>query len=492
MKYSASNPPLVCMQTTSRCYKNTRKMNIVGVLWHDTGANNPALKRYVQPSDNACDREEMLAILGKNPYKNDWNHTDRKAGMNCWIGKLADGTVTTVQSMPWDFRPWGCGSGKKGSCNDGWIQFEICEDGKNDPDYFHKVYQEACEITAFLCKLFSIDPHGSVMLNGISVPTILCHQDSYKLGLGSNHSDIYDWFPKYGKDMVTARDDVAALLAADDPPANTAPGLEPVITVPVDTIITDEQKIWNTLFSFIGNKYGTAGLMGNLFAESALHSTNLQGAYEKKLNTTDAKYTAVVDSGAYDNFVHDGAGYGLAQWTYWSRKEALLKFAQDAGKSIGDLDLQLDFLKEEISKYTAVMNVLQSAICVREASDAVLLHYEKPNDVSEVAQVRRAEYGQKFFDKYAGTLDSIQDSQPVPAEDDQPKETPIPLPTKVIIVSATGKVNIRMGNGTQYPRISLVESGTVFDWVATAQNGWHAVIIDGQVGWVSGNYSKIA
>lgn len=152
----------------------------------------------------------------------------------------------------------------------------------------------------------------------------------------------------------------------------------------------------------------------------------------------------------------------------------------------------MDFLKEEISKYTAVMNVLQSAICVREASDAVLLHYEKPNDVSEVAQVRRAEYGQKFFDKYAGTLDSIQDSQPVPAEDDQPKETPIPLPTKVIIVSATGKVNIRMGNGTQYPRISLVESGTVFDWVATAQNGWHAVIIDGQVGWVSGNYSKIA
>lgn len=222
MKYNEKNKPLVCMQTTSRCYKGTRKMEIKGVLWHDTGANNPNIKRYVQPSDNAPDRAEMLALLGKNQYNNDWNHTDRQAGMNCWVGKLADGTVATVQTMPWDYRPWGCGSGSKGSCNDGWLQFEICEDGKNDASYLEAAYKEACEITAYLCKMFGIDPHGTVDFKGMKVPTILCHQDSYKLGLGSNHSDIYDWFPKFGKSMETARDDVAALLAADGTSAPVA------------------------------------------------------------------------------------------------------------------------------------------------------------------------------------------------------------------------------------------------------------------------------
>jgi len=96
MKYSASNKPLVCMQTQSTCYKGTSTMTVKGVLWHSTGANNPNLKRYVQPSDNAADRETMLKLLGTNTNKNDWNHITRQAGLNCWIGKLADGTVTTV------------------------------------------------------------------------------------------------------------------------------------------------------------------------------------------------------------------------------------------------------------------------------------------------------------------------------------------------------------------------------------------------------------
>lgn len=212
MKYSSSNKPLVCMMTQSTCYKGTRTMTPVGVLWHSTGANNPNLKRYVQPDDNASDRAELLAKLGTNSNKNDWNHINHQAGLNCWIGKLADGTVTTVQTMPWNYRPWGCGSGSKGSCNNGWIQFEICEDGLSDATYFNKVYTEACEITAYLCKMYGIDPNGSVTMNGIKVPTILCHADSYALGLGSNHGDVNHWFPKHGKSMTTARADVAKLM----------------------------------------------------------------------------------------------------------------------------------------------------------------------------------------------------------------------------------------------------------------------------------------
>lgn len=212
MKYSDANKPLVCMMTNSTCYKGTSTMQVKGVLWHSTGANNPWLKRYVQPSDNASDRAEMLAKLGQNQYKNDWNHASVSAGLNCWIGKLADGTVTTVQTMPWNYKPWGCASGSRGSCNNGWIQFEICEDGLTDSNYFNQVYKEACEITAYLCKMYNLNPKGTVSVGGVNVPVILCHQDSYKLGMGSNHSDVYHWFNRYGKTMDNVRNDVAQLM----------------------------------------------------------------------------------------------------------------------------------------------------------------------------------------------------------------------------------------------------------------------------------------
>lgn len=220
MKYNETNAPLICMMTQSTCYRSTRIMDVKGVLWHSTGADNPTLKRYVQPDDDAGDRAQLLAKLGKNEYGNDWNHSDREAGVNAFIGKLADGSVTAVQVMPWDYRPWGCGSGSKGSCNNGWIQFEICEDGLTDAGYFGKIYDEACEITAYLCKLYNIDPAGTVTADGVRIPTILCHQDSYRLGFGSDHDDVLHWFTRFGKTMDDVRSDVAALLRESEAPAS--------------------------------------------------------------------------------------------------------------------------------------------------------------------------------------------------------------------------------------------------------------------------------
>ena len=213
MKYNEINKPLVCMQTNSTCYKQTRTMNPVGILWHSTGANNPNLKRYVQPLVTDNDYKEMITLLGNNTNKNDWNHTNQQAGLNAWIGKLADGSVTTIQTMPWTFRPWGCGSGTKGSCNSGWIQFEICEDALTDENYFNTVYKEACELTAYLCKKYNINPFGTVKMNGVNIPTILCHAESYKLGFGSNHGDVLHWFKKYGKTMTDVKNDVYALIS---------------------------------------------------------------------------------------------------------------------------------------------------------------------------------------------------------------------------------------------------------------------------------------
>lgn len=231
--YDENHPPIQCFMTQSTWYRNSGSFTPKGILLHDTGCNNPWLSRYVQPDDDAPNRDELIKLIGKNRYGNDWNHTEKQAGLNCWIGKLEDGKVTTLQTGPWTKRPWGCGSGSNGySLNDTHIQWEICEDAKTDKAYFADCYQETIHLCAYLCQKFNIDPHGTITYRGIKVPTIVCHWDSYclKPKCGSGHDDIYDWTVMYEylgikeKDvnkndpynnliMKRIRDDIAALLS---------------------------------------------------------------------------------------------------------------------------------------------------------------------------------------------------------------------------------------------------------------------------------------
>ncbi len=169
---------------------------------------------------------------------------------------------------------------------------------------------------------------------------------------------------------------------------------------------SNEEKIWNYLFTKINNPYGVAGLMGNLYAESGLRPDNLQNSYEKSLGLTDAQYTAAVDNGSYTNFIKDKAGYGLAQWTYWSRKENMYNYIKKANASIGDLETQLNFLYKELNEgYKTVLADLKTAKSVLEASNSVLLKFERPADQSVKIQNKRASYSQIYYDKYAKKSD---------------------------------------------------------------------------------------
>ncbi len=165
----------------------------------------------------------------------------------------------------------------------------------------------------------------------------------------------------------------------------------------------NEKAIWNFLIGKGMNAYAAAGIMGNLYAESAFNPRNLQNSYEKKIGLTDEEYTAAVDAGTYTNFAKDCAGYGLAQWTYHTRKQGLLSKAKAAGKSVGDLNIQLSFLWEELQGYKKVMQQLKAAGSVAEAASAFMIGFERPADQSATAQKKRASYGQKYFDKYAGS-----------------------------------------------------------------------------------------
>lgn len=160
--------------------------------------------------------------------------------------------------------------------------------------------------------------------------------------------------------------------------------------------------IWDFLKKEGFSDFGVAGLMGNLDAESALRPNNLQDTYSREFKLSDVEYTTKVDNGTYTNFVHDEAGYGLAQWTYWSRKENLLNYAKSKKKSIGDLEMQLEFLVKELkTSYTnSVYNILKNATSVQQASDVVLMNFERPANAASKKK-ERADMGQVYYDKYA-------------------------------------------------------------------------------------------
>jgi hypothetical protein len=161
------------------------------------------------------------------------------------------------------------------------------------------------------------------------------------------------------------------------------------------------QVIWSYLKKQGLSDAGAAGVMGNLYAESGLVPTNLQNTYEKKLSMTDSEYTSLVDSGKYQNFIHDSAGYGLAQWTYWSRKEGLYKLAKARGKSIGDIEVQLEYLIQEFVSY-GLLNTFKTVSDVREASNVMLLKFEKPaSKDTKATQDKRAAYSQNYYDRFA-------------------------------------------------------------------------------------------
>ena len=173
----------------NRCYTNPVKIKIEKLVLHSLGVAQP--------------NSQVLI--------NSWNSIEAGVSVHAFI---EDDRV--VQTLPWDYKAWHVGSGNNGSYNNCAIGVEICEPSghkynggtmvgynvdKNEV-YFGKVYNNAVELFAKLCKDYNLNP----------LKDILCHSEVYKLGYGSNHADVMHWFPKHGKSMDTFRADVQAAM----------------------------------------------------------------------------------------------------------------------------------------------------------------------------------------------------------------------------------------------------------------------------------------
>lgn len=165
--------------TNNDCYKAGRTISPAGIVVHDTATNQRKVSVYLSS----------------------WNKGGVEKCVHAFIGTRPDGSFGVVQTLPWDRRCWGCGSGNKGSYNNTHIQFEICQDDRTDAAWFAQCYQAAVELCAYLCQQYNI-PVGK----------IVDHAEAHALGYASNHSDTSDWFPLFGKNMDAFRADVQAVM----------------------------------------------------------------------------------------------------------------------------------------------------------------------------------------------------------------------------------------------------------------------------------------
>jgi len=266
--------------TSNNCYKANRRIKPGNIMVHSTGANNPNLCRYVGPDDGR---------LGRNQHNNHWNQPTPDGAQKCvhaFIGKLADGSIATYQTLPWDMRGWHSGSGKNGSANDTHISFEICEDGLADPAYFAAAYKEAVELCADLCNVYGIRPER---------PHLICHSEGAALGIASAHGDVMHWFPKHGKSMDTFRADVAKQMNAGGqpmPPTQPTPE-EATIDSAVAAGIISEPAHW--LGVITGGAKAVPGNVGYLLEKS-----------HKKL-TSKTMFEELVDNALADGIITDRA-----------------------------------------------------------------------------------------------------------------------------------------------------------------------------------------
>lgn len=111
-------------------------------------------------------------------------------------------------------------------------------------------------------------------------------------------------------------------------------------------------------------------------------------------------------------------------------------------------------------------------------TEAAVTEFQRDNDLEA-----DGDYGEKSHAAMMGIL-AEREAQLGDEEDD--------VPAVVQLVQVIGgSVYIRKGAGTKYDIITVAHRGDMLVHVSTAETGWHAVMVNGQVGWISGKYSKV-
>jgi hypothetical protein len=207
--------------------------------------------------------------------------------------------------------------------------------------------------------------------------------------------------------------------------------------------MSTEQTIWSFLKSKGFTDYAAAGIMGNLAAESSLRSNNLEDTRQSTLGS-DEVYTRNVDSGRYTrfSFINDGAGYGLAQWTVTDRKSGLYDACKMNGKSISDLDCQLNYLFTELTNMRLVSK-LNAAPNIETASNIMLKEFERPLDQGVSVQNYRTKLSTQYYNQLKSTTQTGGSNKNVMMKYSSSKPPLVCMQTNSTCYKSTSKMSVK-------------------------------------------------
>ena len=329
---------------------------------------------------------------------------------------------------------------------------------------------------------------------------------------------------------VTGSDGSGAGEADDSSPAEFE---ESAVTTYAFSASENSDNVFQYLTDTLGyNSAIACGIMASIYHESSFIPTALQmTSAPYKDGYTNETYTAAVDDGTYEEFTTDGAGYGLCQWTYASRKEALLNYAQELGVSIGDYGMQLSHMNSEIANYSKVSSYIEENASVNTSTVAYRLgyyfayYYEAPADKEE-SSITRGRFAVDTLWPIYGTGEDDWDgnTDPTGAVDDGSSdensdkgnagdssdtsddkgnaggtndsengdssevaepETPIAL-----YKTTASSLNVRSGPDTSYSSLGSVSKGTEVE-VYEFDGKWARILYKGKTGWLSGDYLEL-
>ncbi len=244
---------------------------------------------------------------------------------------------------------------------------------------------------------------------------------------------------------------------------------------------TNPQKIYSYFIGRGLTPIQTAGIMGNLQAESGFNP----GVEEKGTARKDK-------------------GYGIAQWTF-GRRTNLESFASGKGKPASDLGVQLDFLWSELNGAykTKVLDVIKGTASLEVATYVFLEKFEVPANIEGNKPIRLGFAQNVLSQPWIGNISGDVFASSGSCDSDSAAATGSGTPQFKIVNAAqkelangasesdtsptSDKSYLKYTNGTKIPWCAaflswvLKESGVPFD--GGGNGGWYIPSVDGVRSW---------
>ena len=235
---------------------------------------------------------------------------------------------------------------------------------------------------------------GAALRRGRQFPAVPVKGSYYRIQAGSGNAAYYlrlvtlDYFQKLMKCLGYAEGKTVTYNGA----------LKEALRVSKPINVADKQTQMRYIWNFLRNIWGlsdmhSAAIMGNIKQESEYSPTNAQdNSYPGERNPEYIPRYAI----------HDDIGWGIVQWSHWSRKQAFSDYAKQKNVSIGDMDVQLEFVRYECngSEKTAFQKFLRQT-SINKATEVFCYDYEGKKGSGARIDLR-IEYAKSAYKEFTG------------------------------------------------------------------------------------------